>query len=96
MGDSEHYSVKRHGAGPQSSKFDNRRNAMSDTCFVVACLRASTTAALRQPPLPLHSTRLIASRFPSSTALRRQGMDALRLRPSLLSARPGAARPRGE
>lgn len=88
------------GTGPPAGLFwlGNRRaarRAPPACCRVPACVCVHHWPRARPPPAapPLHllTRRLVAARFPPG-----QGMDALRLRPSLLPARPGAARPRGQ
>jgi hypothetical protein len=99
QGAGTHTGDSEHGTGARVLWLGNCRNATSGTCLLPrACVRV-------RPPLPhcarrpCLSTPLAPSRSdsPRPAAPRRQGMDVLRLRPSLLSAaRPGAARPRGE
>jgi hypothetical protein len=96
--------VTKHGAGTHTGTVTGPERESSD--LATAATRRAAPACVRvRPPLPhcarrpCLSTPLAPSRSasPRPAAPRRQGMDVLRLRPSLLSAaRPGAARPRGE
>lgn len=86
---------ERHGAaGRTLLTWQPPRSATSATCLLPrACVRVRPPLTPRPPAAPAPPLHLLTHRGPLPPG---QGMDALRLRPSLLSVRPGAARPRGQ